>query len=248
MLKIDKDSPVGLRLARRFWIELGRPQRFNNGKTMEEWAPKMESLFRKSGVDYTGFKWFLIWALRLPEPDGAKYGNEFTARNLRAAHDPMASLVKQFNMTFFEVFASKADKVVPRLIEKREQEEADKRRAASEIKPPKRVDTLPADAQHWQIENARFLDAQDQYDSANPVSKPKPGESTEDWVMRATAHLRDPDWQCPNCTYGVSLDGDDVRTKWCQDCAEERQTDIEDDMEWMCGEVETVSSLTRELD
>src|SRR5882724_4308781 len=37
----------------------------NNRKTMEEWAPKMESLFHKSGVDYTGFKWFLIWALRL---------------------------------------------------------------------------------------------------------------------------------------------------------------------------------------
>src|SRR5437016_3143387 len=95
MFTIDKNSSVGLRLAYRFWIELGRPTRFNNRKTMEEWAPKMESLFHKSGVDYAGFKWFLIWALRLADPDGARYGNDFTARNLRAAHDPMASLVKQ---------------------------------------------------------------------------------------------------------------------------------------------------------
>jgi hypothetical protein len=78
----------------------------------------MESLFRKSGLDYTAFRWFLIWALRLNDADGAKYGNDFTARNLRSARDPMASLVKQFGMTFFDVFLPKADKVVPLLVEK----------------------------------------------------------------------------------------------------------------------------------
>jgi hypothetical protein len=111
VLKIDENSPVGLRLAFRSWIELDRPKKFNNRLTMEEWALKMESLFRKSGLDYTGFKWFLIWSLRLDDPDGARYGNDFTARNLRAAHDPMASLIKQFPMTFFEVFMPKTDKV-----------------------------------------------------------------------------------------------------------------------------------------
>src|SRR6266481_5923596 len=139
MFKIDKNSSVGLRLTYRFWIELGRPKRFNNRKAMEEWAPEMESLFRRSGVDYMGFKWFLIWALRLDDADGARYGNDFTARNLRAAHDPMASLVKQFQMTFFEVFMPKADKVVHLLVEKREREEADARFAQAAAQPTKWV-------------------------------------------------------------------------------------------------------------
>ena len=30
----------------------------------------LESLWRKPGLDYTQFKWFLIWALRKAEPDG----------------------------------------------------------------------------------------------------------------------------------------------------------------------------------
>ncbi len=47
MTKIDKNSPVGLRLAYRFWVELGRPKKYNNRRTMEAWSPKIESLFRK---------------------------------------------------------------------------------------------------------------------------------------------------------------------------------------------------------
>lgn len=246
MLTIDKKNSVGLRLAYRFWIELGRPKRFNNRKTMEEWAPKMESLFRKSGVDYMGFKWFLIWALRLDDPDGARYGNDFTARNLRVARDPMASLGKQFGTTFFNIFMPKADKVVHLLVAKREQEEADARFAAAAVQPTKFVDILPEDAEPWEKEKARHMDALDaRFGNRGPLA----GETVEQYIEREFAPLRNPDWRCPDCTFGVSVDGEeDVRTKWCQDCAEERQMDIEDDKEWMCGEVETVSDLTKEWD
>lgn len=246
MFTIDKNSSVGLRLAYRFWIELGRPKRFNNRKTMEEWAPKMESLFRKSGVDYTGFKWFLIWALRLDDPDGARYGNDFTARNLRAAHDPMASLEKQFGMTFFNVFMPKADKVVHLLVAKREQEEADARFAAAAVQPTKFVDILPEDAEPWEVDKARHMDALDtRFRNRGPLA----GETLEQYIEREFKPLHDLDWRCPDCTFGVSVDGEeDVRTKWCSDCAEERQADAAEDMEWMCGEVETVSDLTKEWD
>jgi hypothetical protein len=246
MFRIDENSSVGLRLAYRFWIELGRPTRFNNRKTMEEWAPKMESLFHKSGVDYTGFKWFLIWALRLADPDGARYGNDFTARNLRAAQDPMASLVKQFPMTFFEVFMPKADKVVHLLVAKREQEEADARFAAAAAQPLKWIDVLREDAEPWEREKARHMDAVEaMFRNRGPLA----GETVEQYIEREFKPLHDPDWRCPYCAFGVSVDGkDDVRTKWCSDCAEERQTDIDEDREWMCCEVESVCELGKDWD
>ena len=168
MTKIDRNSPVGLRLAYRFWIELGRPARYHNQKTMEAWAPKIESLFRQSGLDYMAFRWFLIWALRLAEPDGAKYGNDFTARNLRSAHDPMASLVKQFGVTFFDIFSPKADKIVPLLVAQREREEDEARLAAAATQPTRWVDILPANAPPWEIQKARFMDAQYAWDAAHP--------------------------------------------------------------------------------
>jgi hypothetical protein len=242
MLAIDRNSPVGLRLAYRFWIELGRPTKFNNRRTMEEWAPKMESLFRKSGLDYMGFKWFVIWALRLPDEDGAKYGNEFTARNLRAAHDPMVSLVKQFMMTFFEVFMPKADKVVHLLVEKREREEAEVRLAQAAAQPAKWADILSEDAEPWEKEKARHQDA---VEARFRHHAPMAGETAEVWIKREFRHLRNPDWRCPFCVFGVSLDGeDDVRTKWCSDCAEERRMCADEDRECMCAEVESVSDLT----
>jgi len=213
---------------------------------MEAWAPKMESLFRKSGLDYTAFRWFLIWCLRLDDPDGAKYGNDFTARNLRSARDPMASLVKQFGMTFFDVFMPKADKVVPLLIEKREQEEAEARLAAAAVQPTRWVDILHEDAEDWEIENARDLD---RLDARYPMRGPMAGETMEQWVMRETKPLRNPDWRCSRCTFGISLDGeDDVRTKWCGDCAEERRMFEDEDKEWMCFEVPSVSCLTKQWD
>lgn len=81
------------------------------------------------------------------------------------------------------------------------------------------------------------------------TSHPLADETVEQYIEREFAPLRDPDWRCPYCTFGVSLDGEeDVRTKWCQDCAEERQMDVDDDKEWMCDEAESVSCLTKEWD
>jgi hypothetical protein len=246
MLKIDESSPVGLRLAYRFWIELGRPQKFKNRRTMEEWAPKMESLFRRSGLDYEGFKWFLVWALRLDDPDGARYGNDFTARNLRAAHDPMASLAKQFDMTFHEIFLPKADKVVPLLVARREEEEAEARVVEPAGPCPKWVGILPESAEPWEREKARHMDA---VEAMFPMRAQSLGESREDWIDREFGPLHDPDWRCPNCTFRFSLDGDEPeRTRWCPDCAEEQRMYEDEDKEWMCGEVESVSCLTREWD
>ena len=199
-----------------------------------------------SRVDYMGFKWFLIWALRLAEPDGTKFGNDFTARNLRSAQDPMASLVKQFGMTFFDIFLPKADKVVPLLVEKREQEEAEARFAAAAAQPTRWMDILPVDAPPWEIEKARWMDADD---TMTAMRGPMAGETLEEWINREFRPLRNPDWRCSRCEYGVSLDGeDDVRTKWCLDCAEEYRMWADEDREWMCGEVESVSCLTGEWD
>jgi hypothetical protein len=51
----------------------------------------------------------------------------------------------------------------------------------------------------------------------------------------------------PFCVFGVSLDGEeDVRTKWCSDCAEERRMYADEDRECMCAEVESVSEITGE--
>jgi hypothetical protein len=244
-LRIDGTSSVGLRLAYRFWIELGRPARFEKRKTMEEWEPQMESLWRKSGLGYPEFRWFLIWVLRKDDPDGAKYGNDFTAHNLRAARDPMASLVKQFAVTFFEVFMPKADKVIPLLIEKREREEEASRLTDAAGQPLKWIDVLPEDAPPWEREKARWMDADD---AVFPIcGGPMADESMEQWVDRECRPLRNPDWRCSKCVYGVSLDGDDdVRTRWCSDCAEERRMWEDDDREWMCWEAPSESCLTTE--
>lgn len=245
-LRIDSQSPVGLRLAYRFWIELGRPAKFRTPRTLEAWKPKMESLWRRSGLGYSEFKWFLIWALRKAEPDGTSYGNDWTARNLRAARDPMASLVKQFDMTFYDIFMPKADKIMPLLVSVREREDREAALAAQAAKPTRRVDLLPKDAEPWEIERARHMDA---LDAAFPETGPLPGETEEEWIRREFAPLRDPDWRCPNCVYGVSLDGEeDVRIKWCADCEEERRMDEDDDKEWMCNEAPEVSWLTKEWD
>src|SRR5208282_398149 len=117
------------RLARRLWVELGRPTRLNFEKTMKAWSKQMDGLYRRSGLDFDGFRWFIIWALRPDDPDGARYGNDFTARNLRAARDPMASLVRQFDVTF-GIFTEKAEKIVPLLMERRELEDAERRQSA----------------------------------------------------------------------------------------------------------------------
>jgi hypothetical protein len=206
----------------------------------------MESLWCQSGIGYGEFRWFLIWLCRLDDHDGAKYGNDWTARNLRSAKDPMASLDRQFNRVFFEFFMPKADKVIPLLIEKREQEEAEAALAAAAEKPLRYVDILPENAEEWEAEKARHMDA---LDAAFPMRGPLAGETVEQWVMRETKPLRDPDWRCRKCRYGVSLDGDDdVRADWCADCAEDRRMYEDEDKEWMCGETPSVSCLTKEWD
>src|ERR1700690_4372181 len=178
---VDKNSPVGLRLACRFWIELGRPPRFRSSKILEAWSPKMESLWRRSGLGYEEFRWFLVWLCRLDDEDGARYGNDWTARNLRSAKDPMASLDRQFMRVFFEFFMPKADKVIPLLIGKREMEEAEVRLAAAAEKPLRYVDIVPEDASKELVKNAQDLD---RLDSAFPMRGPLGEESTEAWIMR----------------------------------------------------------------
>ena len=138
------------------------------------------------------------------------------------------------------------DKVVPLLVEKREQEEAEARLAATAAQPTRWVDILPADAPPWEIEKARFMDAQDAWDAAHRCG-PLAGETLEEWIKREFTPLRNPDWRCPHCEFGISLDGeDDVRTKWCPDCAEERHMWADEDREWMRGETPSVSCLTGE--
>jgi hypothetical protein len=85
-------------------------------------------------------------------------------------------------------------------------------------------------------------------DAAFPMCGPMAGETMEEWVDRESKPLRNPDWRCSKCVYGVSVDGeDDVRTKWCADCAEEAWMYAEDDLE-MLLEVPSVSCLTAEWD
>lgn len=84
-LLIGKNSATELKLAYWFWMELGRPARFHTPKTLLSWSVSMLSLIQQSGLDYERFKWFLIWACRLRDCNGANYGNDFTARNLRTA-------------------------------------------------------------------------------------------------------------------------------------------------------------------
>jgi hypothetical protein len=55
----------------------------------------MDALLSQSGLDYDEFRWFIIWATRLDE-----LGNSFTAKNLRLARDPGASLERQFEMAY----------------------------------------------------------------------------------------------------------------------------------------------------
>ena len=106
----------------------------------------------------------------------------------------MASLVKQFGVTFFEIFLPKADKVIPLLVAKREQEEAEARFAAAAAQPTRWVDILPDDAEPWEIEKARWMDAED---AMTPMRGPMAGETVEEWIMREFRPLRNPDWRCP---------------------------------------------------
>jgi len=112
------------------------------------------------------------------------------------------------------------------------------------VQPTRWVDILPEGADHRYIEKARHMD---DLEARFPFRGPMAGETEEEWVMRETAPLRDPDWKCANCTYSVSLDGEEPgRTKWCPDCAEERKMYEDEEREWLCNEAPSVSCLTEE--
>jgi frataxin-like iron-binding protein CyaY len=252
-------------------MELGRPALFRNRKTLEAWSVQMDGLYRESGLDFEGFKWFLIWALRPDDPDGARFGNDFTAKNLRMAKDPMSSLVKQFSVAF-TIFGEKAEKILPLLQAKREQEEAD---ALCEIcsSPAPRGKSLcrscfdesaidePEQCEKCEqtalsgtslcsdcLDKSHRNRMRDYLASVEVVEQDperRPGESLDEWIERHFAPIRD-DLRCPHCGYSDPF-SDDERTAWCSDCAEERWMDIEDDLELLL-EVPTVSCLTNEWD
>ena len=247
-LKIGGDSPQGLKLAYWFWMELGRPPLFRKAKTLLSWSSRMDSLVARSGLDYERFKWFLIWVCRLRDADGSNWGNDFTAQNLRVANDPMASLVKQFPKTFFDIFLPHADKSIPLLMEIREREDAEK--AAGQERGPKGrvrfVDIVVADANEALLNNAKDLD---RLDDAFPLRKPSSDESIEDWIVRECETLSGDNWRCEQCKYAFSIDdGDDARIELCGDCADERRMYQDEDREWMCFEAPSGSCLTEEWD
>ncbi len=228
-LKINKDSPEGLKLSYWLWMELGRPPQFRSAKTFKAWSRVMDSLLGKSGLDYEHFKWFLVWVCRLDDLDGAKYGNDFTARYLRAATDPMACLAKNFDQVFLTFFVPKADKCIPLLKKKRDQEDAEKE-ARKQPEPGEQrvryVDIACPEA----MRNAADLD---RLDDAFPMRQPFPGETVEDWIHREFLPFNG-DWKCEHCTYAFSIEAeDDSRTKLCADCLEELVLWAQDDLEWL---------------
>jgi len=96
---IDPNSPSGLRLAGVFCRELGvAGKKHQNPKTLAEWAEVMGGILAASGMAYDEFREMLIWALR----DHDRYGNPFTADNLRMAalaRDPV-NAVRSFERQF----------------------------------------------------------------------------------------------------------------------------------------------------
>src|ERR1700726_866787 len=91
-------------------------------------------------------------------------------------------------------------------------------------------------------ENPTALPLDDRF----PIREPCEWEDMEDWIDREFETFGD-NWRCPHCTYAFAIDGgDDARIKMCGDCAEERRMYEDEDREWMCGEVPSVSCLTKE--
>jgi len=245
-LKVNGDSPDGLKLAANFWKGIGSPKEFAKQSVFEDWSHRLEKLAHKVSLPYSQFRWFIIWCTRLPDDDGAAYGNTFTARNLRVAKNPMGSLEKQFATTYHEIFLPQADKLVGLLQDRVQREQDDRSRTAA----PKRItyyDLCISDPQNplaWEVEKARWLTA---IDERFPLLEPAPGEEIEDWVYRMFLPFRaSREWRCNKCVYGVGEDGDlDERVKWCEDCGDELRIDMADDMEEL-EEVPVVSWLTLE--
>ena len=227
----------------------------------------MDSLLAKSCLDYERFKWFLVWTCRLRDADGANYGNDFSARYLRAARNPVTTLVNRFNQLFYDFFLPRADKSIPLLMAKRQRE--DELKAAKKMPLP--VDTADRPLRHielldtWtkryatdknvivnksDVDNFRMrLEWLDKLDDRFPMREPYDGEDMEDWIDREFETFRDENWRCEHCTYAFAIDGEaDARIKMCADCTEERRMYEDEDREWMRFEVPSVSCLTKEWD
>lgn len=255
---IGKDSDDGLRLARVYWIGLGRPERLNKKSVMDDWAPRMEKLMRKGGMGYEDFKWFLIWATRPRDPDGANYGNDFTAQYLRNSHNPMLTLEKHFSNVFFNIFMESAQKKMPYLKEKVQRE---RDLMLRDYVPPQRILTYldiipkhPIWSEAWRREYARWLTA---VDKRFPMLEPSAGESMDQFVDRMFRPFSDNrEWKCSKCKYNPSrtgvrsarpqdmqgnfLDDENLvqqpvwygleeRLEWCPDCLEEFMADWNED-------------------
>jgi hypothetical protein len=207
---IGKDSDEGLKLARVFWIGLGRPPKFNRPKFMVEWAPRIEALMRKAGMGYEDFKWFLIWSTRLMDDDGANWGNNYSAKFLRVAEDPMQSLEKNFPRMMFEIYSdASSQKKLPYLkdVHQKEQEMLQyKRQQAHQNDPSPKWDWYEAygtDAKGR--EAARHFTA---LDERFPMLEPAAGEELEDFVDRMFQPFSDNrQWRCPKCKYNPSATG-----------------------------------------
>jgi hypothetical protein len=266
-LKVGQDSPVGLKLAYWYWMELGRSARFHTAKTLLSWSPQIDSLLAKSCLDYERFKWFLVWTCRLRDADGANYGNDFSARYLRAAKNPVTTLVNRFNQLFYDFFLPRADKSIPLLMAKRQGEEelneAKKNPVPADAAdtPLRHIDLLETWTKHYatdengivntsDVDNFRMrLEWLDTLDDRFPMREPYEWEDMEEWIDREFETFNGENWRCEHCTYAFAIDGgDDARIKMCADCAEERRMYEDEDREWMCGEVPSVSCLTKEWD
>ena len=191
---VREDSPVGLRMAARFLIELGRPARFDNEATLTRWAATMDRLLTRSGLDFDEFRWFLIWATRLDE-----LGNTFTATNLRRAADPGASLEKQFEVTY-SIYSEESharDRLREMLVRRRteEDEEAEYDRIRAALSVP---DDCRCPYCQYGEDGERTKWCRDCYDEAN---EPSWGETPLQWG------------ECPECLAWTPGKGE-----CCSDC------------------------------
>jgi len=248
MVKITEDSSDGLKLAYLFWTGIGRPKSFAKAEILEAWAPRLEKLMNRVSLPYSHFRWFIIWCTRPRDEDGANYGNDFTAENLRVARNPIGSLEKQFPMTYYEIFLPCADKRI-RILRDRVQREMDERSREKYPRPLTLTwyDVIVGTEKNppaWKVEKARWSTMMDE---RFPMLEPARGEDMDDFIDRMfTPYAAFRDWRCSKCEYGVGEDGDmDERVKWCSDCADELRIDMTDDME-LLEEIPVVSDLTRE--
>lgn len=92
-----QEKTPALRAATRFWKLLGCPEEFR--RSAADWESRMKPVLEASALDLPEFMEFLDWTLTL---------NEYSARYLRIAGDPMASLSKTLSNLLRRYKAHKA--------------------------------------------------------------------------------------------------------------------------------------------